>query len=87
VSSQSATPLYRFATSTALALEATFDGGRLTSKGGLPWLEKAEESIGLCRALAVCVPEWRPTHLTHSLEALTRCSSSSVVAGPRATPT
>jgi len=38
---QSATPTYTFATSTALALEATFDGGRLTSDGGLPWL--AEE--------------------------------------------
>jgi len=72
VSTQSATPLYTFATSTALALEATFDGGRLTSDGGLPWLEKAEEAIGICRALAACIPEWRRTALTHSLESLTR---------------
>ena len=40
---QSATSTYTFATSTALALEATFDGGRLTSDGGLPWLAEAEE--------------------------------------------
>jgi len=72
VSSQSATPLYTFATSAALALEATFDGGRLTSDGGLPWLAEAEESIGICRALAACVPAWRRAHIDHSIEALTR---------------
>ncbi len=55
MSPQSATPTYTFATSAALALEATFDGGRLTSDGGLPWLAEAEESIGICRALAACV--------------------------------
>jgi len=72
VSPQSATPTYTFATSVALALEATFDGGRLTSDGGLPWLAEAEEAIGICRALAAGVPEWRRTHIDHSIEALTR---------------
>ncbi len=72
MSPQSATPPYTFATSTALALEATFDGGRLTSDGGLPWLAEAEEAIGICRALAACVPEWRRAHIQHSLEALVR---------------
>jgi len=56
---QSATPSYVFTTETALALEATFDGGRLTSDGGLPWLAEAEEELGICVALADCVPEWR----------------------------
>jgi len=72
VSPQSATPVYTFATSAALTLEATFDGGRLTSDGGLPWLAEAEEAIGICRALAACVPEWRRAHIDHSIEALTR---------------
>jgi hypothetical protein len=72
VSPQSATSAYTFATSTALALEATFDGGRLTSDGGLPWLAEAEEEIGICAALAVCVPEWRSERVVHSLEALVR---------------
>ncbi len=36
MSPQSATPVYSFATSAALTLEAAFDGGRLTSDGGLP---------------------------------------------------
>lgn len=70
--SQSATPTYRFATATALTLEATFDGGRLTSDGGLPWLAEAEEEIGICQLLAACVPEWRRAHITHSIAALVR---------------
>jgi len=72
MSPQSATPVYTFATSAAFTLEATFDGGRLTSDGGLPWLAEAEESLGICRALAACVPEWRRSHIDHSIEALTR---------------
>ncbi len=70
--SQSATPTYPFATPTALALEATFDGGRLTSDGGLPWLLQAEEATGICAALAACVPEWRRGRVRHSLPALVR---------------
>jgi hypothetical protein len=69
---QSATPTYTFATSTALALEAAFDGGRLTSDGGLPWLAEAEEELGLCAAFAACVPEWRRGAVRHSLAALVR---------------
>jgi hypothetical protein len=53
-------------------LEVTFDGGRLTSDGGLPWLAKAEEALGICAALAAGVPEWRQGPVQHSLEALVR---------------
>jgi hypothetical protein len=69
---QSATPAYTFATSTGLALEACFDGGRLTSDGGLPWLAEAEEQVGVCAALAACVPEWRRLHIHHSITSLVR---------------
>jgi len=69
---QSATPSYVFTTETALALEATFDGGRLTSDGGLPWLAEAEEELGICVALADCVPEWRRGPVQHSRAALVR---------------
>ena len=72
VDSQSATPTYPFASATALALEATFDGGRLTSDGGLPWLLEADRALGLCSALAGCIPEWRRAHVRHALEALVR---------------
>jgi hypothetical protein len=72
VSPQSATPTYTFATTTALALEAAFDGGRLTSDGGLPWLAEAEQALGICAAFATCVPEWRRAHIHHTIEALVR---------------
>jgi hypothetical protein len=55
-----------------LPLEAAFDAGRLTSDGGLPWLAEAEAALGLCEALAACVPEWRRGAVRHSLAALVR---------------
>ena len=71
---QSATTRYRFATDAQVPLEATFDGGRLTSDGGLPWLAEADAELGLCAAYARCLPDWRtdPARAQHSLEALMR---------------
>ena len=42
--SHDAIPLYRFATRADVALDATFDGGVLTSDGGLPWLVEADHT-------------------------------------------
>jgi hypothetical protein len=73
--SQSATASVRFASPAVpapLPLEAAFDGGRLTSDGGLPWLGEAEQALGLCTTLAAAVPEWRRGPVRHSLEALVR---------------
>jgi len=53
--SDSATTPIRFGTPTDLGLEAAFDGGRLTSDGGLPWLSEADRELGLCGALAARV--------------------------------
>jgi hypothetical protein len=69
---QSATPTVRFAGPAPLPLEAAFDGGQLTSDGGLPWLGEADEALGLCAALAACIPEWRRGPVRHSLLALVR---------------
>src|SRR5436853_5842575 len=49
-----------------------FDGGQLTSDGGVPWVARAEEALGACAALAACVPEWRRGGVRHSLETLVR---------------
>ena len=57
---------------TPLPLTAAFDGGRLTSDGGLPWLAEADAALGLCAAFAACVPEWRQGRVQHSLETLVR---------------
>ena len=68
----SATERQRFTTTAGLRLRATFDAGRLTSDGGLPWLAAADQDLGLCASLAGCVPEWRHGPVRHSLLELVR---------------
>jgi hypothetical protein len=67
-----ATPKICFETPTALALEAAFDGGRLTSDGGLSWLARIDSEMGLCQAVSECVPEWRTRRGRHTLLALVK---------------
>jgi Transposase DDE domain group 1 len=69
---QSVTPVFRFSGPGALPLDASFDGGRLTSDGGLPWLAQAESTLGLCAAFARVIPDWRRGSVRHSLETLIR---------------
>jgi hypothetical protein len=61
---------YRFETRAGLPLAAAFDGGRLTSDGGLPWLAEAEAALGICAALAACQRDWRRGPARHSLQTL-----------------
>ena len=65
-----ATQRMRFETHTHLALEAAFDGGRITSDGGLLWLARVDSELGLCERMAEHVPEWRKRKARHSLQAL-----------------
>jgi hypothetical protein len=67
-----ATQKTSFETPTALVLEAAFDGGRLTSDGGLVWLAEADEELGLCQSVAGCIQEWRKREGRHSLVSLVR---------------
>ena len=67
-----ATSTTRFETS-PLELEAAFDGGRITSDGGLCWLAKMDRELQVCEAIAEHVPEWRSgSSVRHSLKALVR---------------
>jgi hypothetical protein len=68
--SDSATTRMRFETPASLALEAAFDGGRVTSDGGLVWLAETDRELGLCESIASHVPEWRGPSVRHSLETL-----------------
>jgi hypothetical protein len=70
--SQSTPSALRFDTPVGLPLRATFDAGRLTSDGGLPWLAAADQALGLCDRLAAGVPEWRRGPVRHSLATLVR---------------
>src|SRR5918911_3007144 len=68
----SATSPFTFPTPTPLPVQVAFDGGRLTSDGGLPWLAEADRALGLCALIARYVPEWRRRTGQHSLENLVR---------------
>jgi Transposase DDE domain group 1 len=67
-----ATQKIRFETPTPLALEAAFDGGRLTSDGGLSWLAKMDSEMGLSEMISECVPEWRTRRGRHTMLALVK---------------
>jgi hypothetical protein len=68
----SATTPMLFETPTPLALQAAFDGGRITSDGGLCWLAEVDRDLGLCEAIARHVPERRGPSVRHSLTTLVR---------------
>jgi hypothetical protein len=69
---QSTTDHVVFAGTAGLPLEVSFDGGAVTSDGGLVWLEEADTVLGLSARLAAHVPEWRTGPVQHSLTTLVR---------------
>jgi hypothetical protein len=69
---QSTTAAFVFPAPTGVPLVAAFDGGRLTSDGGLPWLAEADIALGLCERLAGCIPDWRRGPVRHQLVTLVR---------------
>ena len=68
----SASGCLRFGASAGVPLRVTFDAGRLTSDGGLVWLAEADRVLGVCDALAACIPEWRRGAVRPSLRTLVR---------------
>ena len=58
----------------AKKITAAFDGGRLTSNGGVMLLAMAERRLGLADRLARVFPDRRePTRVVHSLVDMFRC--------------
>jgi hypothetical protein len=53
-------------------LSVAFDGGRLTSDGGLVWLAQADDQVGLSAAFAAQIPDWRRGPVRHPLALLVR---------------
>ena len=68
----SATRRPQFRLISGLPLRTAFDAGRLTSDGGLVWLSEVDQALGICEALAACVPDWRHGPVLHSLPTLVR---------------
>jgi hypothetical protein len=55
-----------------MTLSVAFDAGQLTSDGGLVWLARADDGLGLSAALAAQIPEWRRGPVRHPLTLLLR---------------
>jgi hypothetical protein len=68
----SATRRLQVGSFSGMSLQAAFNAGRLTSDGGLVWLAEADRAVGVCDAVAACIPEWRRGPVVHSLATLTR---------------
>lgn len=69
---QSTIDRIRVTGSAPLPLEISFDGGQVTSDGGLVWLEEADTALGLSAAFAAQIPDWRRGPVRHRLGTLLR---------------
>jgi len=79
--SQSATPTLRCFSPLSVPLEASFDGPRLTSDGGLVWLAEADAALDLCAGLAAALPDRRTGAVRHTLETLLRQRAFQIACG------
>jgi hypothetical protein len=66
-------PLISFPAVHRKKVTAAFDGGRLTSDGGVLLLAQAERELGICRQLATCIADPRdPSRVIHPLDDILR---------------
>ena len=63
-------------------ITAAFDGGRLTSDGGVPLLALAERRLGIAQRLARLFPDQRdPTRVVHAVEDMIRARILAIACG------
>jgi hypothetical protein len=63
-------------------LTAAFDGGRLTSDGGVMLLSLAEQRLGIAERLARLIPDRRdPSRITHSFADMIRARIFAICCG------
>src|SRR5258707_1831998 len=79
--SQSRTPQLVAAGAMEWVESCQFDAGQLTSDGGLAWVHQVDSDLGLCRALAGQIPDWRRGPVHHPLETLVRQQVYQIVCG------
>src|SRR5450755_1622615 len=66
----------------AKKVSAAFDGGRLTSNGGVMLLSMAERRLGIAQRLARCFPDGRdPARITHTLADMIRARIFAIACG------
>lgn len=62
-----------FASISGKKVEADFDGGNLTTDGGVLFLRQVESSVGIIRRIVSCLPDRRhESYVIHSLEEMIR---------------
>lgn len=79
--SQSATASLVLAPPVAQPLAVEFHGGRRPSDGGGPWVAEADQTLGLCAAVAAALPDHRRRRGRHTLLDLLRQRIYQIVAG------
>lgn len=63
-------------------ITAAFDGGRLTSDGGVLLLAQAERELDICRQLAACIADPRdPCRVIHKLDDILRARVLAIACG------
>lgn len=63
-------------------ITAAFDGGRLTSDGGVLLLAQAEREMGICQQLAACIADRRdPSRVIHALDDILRARIFAIACG------
>ncbi|PBN42686.1 transposase, partial [Sphingobium sp. D43FB] len=59
-----------------------FDGGRLTSDGGVVLLAQAEREMGICKRLAACIADPRdPARVIHRVDDILRARVLAIACG------
>jgi hypothetical protein len=73
---------FRFPAVRGRKVTAAFDGGRLTSDGGVLLLAQAERAMGICRQLAACIADPRdPGRVVHQLDDILRARILAIACG------
>ena len=66
-------PLLSFPAVQGKKITAAFDGGRITSDGGVMLLAMAERRLGVAERLARCIPDRRdPSRIAHTIADMIR---------------
>ena len=80
--SETILPAFNFPAVGRKKVIAAFDGGRLTSDGGVMLLSAVERDLGVARALAALIPDSRnPLLVTHSVEDILRARMLAIACG------
>jgi hypothetical protein len=75
-------PAFSFPAVRGKKVTAAFDGGRLTSDGGVLVLAQAERMMGICGRLAACIADPRdPARVVHRLEDILRARIFAIACG------